>query len=91
MRGNFERDSATPESDPAFLSRISVNYLRHELCAYEDELAAVFGITGVWDATAHIRRKVYAAISAAYPELSGECDRQLGVRGTDRTTDAKFR
>jgi hypothetical protein len=71
---------ATPGSDPEFLDRITVNYLRHELSSYEAELAALFGKTGRAEATAVIRRRVYRAIANAYPELATECGRQLSRR-----------
>jgi hypothetical protein len=71
---------ATPGSDPEFLDRITVNYLRHELSSYETELAALFGKTGRAEATAVIRRRVYRAIAGAYPELAAECGRQLSRR-----------
>lgn len=69
--------SATPNSDPAFLERITVNYLRHVLTTYEDELAKTFGKVGVRKAELEIRQKVYGAIAIAYPDLSSECDLQL--------------
>src|SRR5262245_9244037 len=36
---------ATPDSDESFLERIAVNYLRHALTRYEDELARIAGRT----------------------------------------------
>jgi hypothetical protein len=71
---------AMPGSDPEFLERISVNYLRHELTGYESELAALFGKTGRSEASAVIRECVYDAIADAYPELAAECTRQLARR-----------
>jgi hypothetical protein len=68
---------ATPDSDPAFLARITVNYVRHGLSRYEQELEQVFGKVGVREAYAAISQKVYGAIGAAYPTLAGECARQL--------------
>jgi hypothetical protein len=71
---------ATPGSDPEFLERITVNYLRHELTCYEDQLAALFGSVGRAEAEPVIRERVYDAIASAYPDLAGECARQLRDR-----------
>lgn len=68
---------ATPDSDPAFLARITVNYLRHGLTTYERDLEQVWGKVGVREAYVQINTKVYAAIAAAYPSLAEECQRQL--------------
>ena len=68
---------ASTDSDSCFLDRITVNYLRHQLSSYEKEIEEVFGKVGVRQAYKEINRKVYAAISEAYPVLSKECHRQL--------------
>lgn len=73
----FEYTPATTDSDPAFLERIAVNYLRHVLSNYEKELAHVYGRMGVRQAYKEISRKVYDAISKGYPWLEEECRRQL--------------
>jgi len=79
-RGNDDYDQATPDSDPAFLERIAVNYLRHELSDYEPELARLFGQVGRADASSVVRKRVYNAIADAYPDLASECSRQLRDR-----------
>jgi len=79
-RGNYDYDQATPDSDPAFLERIAVNYLRHELSDYEPELAKLFGQVGRADASSVVRKRVYNAIADAYPDLASECSRQLRDR-----------
>src|SRR4051794_11067818 len=58
----FEAEPASETSDPAFLERITVNFIRHELTAYDQELETVAGRVGVQDAVQAIRRKVFAAI-----------------------------
>ncbi len=78
--GNYDYDQAAPDSDPAFLERIAVNYLRHELSDYEPELAKLFGQVGRADAASVIRKRVYNAIADAYPDLASECGRQLRDR-----------
>lgn len=71
---------ATPSSDPEFLDRIIVNYLRHECTSYDGRLAALYRQVGKTDAVDLIREKVYTAIAEAYPELWRECDRQMDRR-----------
>ena len=71
---------ATPDSLPAFLERITVNYLRHGLTRYDRELEALFGKTGREMAVAQLRLRVYGAIEDAYPYLAAECRWQLSLR-----------
>jgi hypothetical protein len=63
-----------------FLLRIAVNYLRHELSDYEDELYEIYGKVGVREAVSKLREKVYDAIGTAYPWLDDECRRQFAKR-----------
>ena len=76
-RGHYEFHEATLESDPLFLQRITVNYLRHGLTRYDHELGRLFGKVGVRQAYSRLIQKVFAAIAAAYPELAEECRRQV--------------
>lgn len=79
----LERDKdsrADSDSDKAFLDRITVNYLRHEMSIYEDSLDQVYGRIGAEAARGNIRMKVYEAIAETYPELAEECTRQLAHR-----------
>jgi hypothetical protein len=71
---------ATTDSDPSFLERITVNYLRHQLTSYERNLANLFGEKGKHKAVKEIRQKVYTAIAKAYPQLAEECKAQLKRR-----------
>ena len=75
-RGNYEM-SASKNSTHAFLERLMVNYLRHELSDYEYELYEVRGKVGKRKAYEFINNKVYEAIIEAYPYLSEECQRQM--------------
>lgn len=75
---DYERADA--KSDPAFLSRITVNYIRHYLTTYDRHLQEVAGRIGVSLAIATIRRRIYAAICATYPEYAEECQRQIQFR-----------
>lgn len=71
---------ASRNDDPAFLERITVNFVRHELTQYDQALWEAAGKTGIAQAVTEIRRRVYGAIAQAYPSLCDECARQLGAR-----------
>src|SRR5207245_11490075 len=71
---------ASHKSDAAFLTRIAVNFIPHELTEYDHALADVAGKTGITKAVDGIRQKVYSAIAAAYPVFSRECQRQCFAR-----------
>lgn len=75
---NSMRDfgGACLSSDQAFLQRITVNFIRHELTSYDANLAVVANKTGGEEAVMLIRKKVYKEIAKAYPDLEEECDRQ---------------
>lgn len=79
-RERWDAEPAGEDSDPAFLERITVNFIRHRLTDYDTALEEVAGRVGVEAAVAAIRRRVYEAIAAAYPELAEECRRQLARR-----------
>jgi hypothetical protein len=79
MRGRGE-SFASNADDPAFLDRITVNFIRHELTEYDIALWEAAGKTGVALAVAEIRRRVYSAIAQEYPTLSDECERQIKAR-----------
>jgi hypothetical protein len=73
--------AASVKSDPGFLERITVNYLRHECTQYERLLVEKFGHTGVNIAQRIVRRRVYEAIAEMYPELAHACAAQAAARG----------
>lgn len=76
--------SASIDSDPAFLDRITVNYIRHCLTNYEAALYARFGKVGVDDAADMIRSMINSAIARTYPYLARECKRQKARRQAER-------
>jgi hypothetical protein len=80
-RFNDDREPATEASDGYFLTRITVNFLRHEMTAYDRTLEAVRGRIGVREAEQQIRVRVYTVIGEKYPDLAEECRRQLAARG----------
>jgi len=75
-----EREFASKHSDPNFLERITVNFIRHELTDCDQQLEAVARKTGVGTAFVAISKKVFAKIAEVYPSLKTECDRQLDYR-----------
>lgn len=77
LERGIDREAATPDSDPLFLLRIQVNYLRHNETQYDSQLAALYGKIGKKEAIDSIRERIYDAIAEAYPFLREECDRQL--------------
>jgi hypothetical protein len=68
--------TATADSDPKFLERICVNYLRHCLTKYEEHLDEMSGKVGFGDGYEEIRRKIFSKISENYHWLTDECKRQ---------------
>lgn len=68
---------STRKSNPEFLDRICVNYLRHELTSYDDELFEIYNKTGKQLAYKIIKTSVLELIAEKYPYLKDECTRQL--------------
>lgn len=73
-------EEANMYSDPAFLDRITVNYIRHHLTSYDTHLEQLVGQIGVRQAGKVIRLRIYDAIAKAYPASAGECERQMQAR-----------
>lgn len=74
-RRNEPVDTRSPGFDE-FLQRITVNYIRHVLTHYDQAIEETAGRVGKMDAINLLRKRVYGAISEAYPDLAGECERQ---------------
>ena len=71
MERGHEYITANPtHSDPDFLRRITINYLRHECTSYEDELYKLFGKTGVHEAHDILQRRINDEICKVYPQLT---------------------
>lgn len=69
--GNWVYDPVSPGfCSFEFLSRISVNFLRHECSEYEEHLEELYGVTGKQAAYETIKRRVNEAILEVYPELT---------------------
>lgn len=65
---------ATEHSDPQFLERITVNFIRHELTEYDFKFRGRVGITSQHE---DVRDKVLEKIAELYPWLEDECWRQI--------------
>jgi hypothetical protein len=77
---NWDRDNcASSSSDPEFLDRICVNYLRHVLTEYEARLNEISGQVGAAEAYCDIKEEALWAIADAYPFLAAECRRQTSA------------
>jgi hypothetical protein len=85
LREHSDAPAATPASDPSFLARISVDYLRHCRSPYEQELARQFRKVGSHEAYLLLNDMVYDAIATAYPTLAAECARQRRKKHDDDT------
>jgi len=66
--------------DNAFLSRIMVNYIRHNLTSYEDLLEELRGKEGKYEAYMKLKNKILEKIAEVYPELKEECNRQMVIK-----------
>lgn len=81
--------TASPKDPDEFIFRISVNYLRHALTRYEDELARFAGHDDEKAAHDALKEKILNAIAKAYPWIRKECAAQIAafreVRGHRRS------
>ena len=60
---------AQQDNDEDFLSRITLNYLRHELTCYEEELSNIFGKVGNDKAYEILKNRINSAIVEKYSFL----------------------
>lgn len=63
-------------ADEATKERWAVNYIRHELTEYDEELWGMAGKVGVSEAYKRYKAAVLHAIASKYPFLTDECERQ---------------
>jgi len=77
LKSRRRNELATIHSESFFLERIKVNYARHNLTIYDKQLQALFARIGRDEGLRLIRKKVYAAIAAQWPDLAAECRRQM--------------
>lgn len=76
----YDGEVASKNSNRAFLDRIMVNHIRHELTQHDRQLWIVSGKSGAVSARLEIARRIFEAIAKAYPALQDECQRQLRRR-----------
>jgi hypothetical protein len=74
---HWDGDGAAEDAPAEFLERITVNFIRHNLTAYDRALEEVAGRVGISSAVQAIRAKIYSAIGESCPVLADECSRQL--------------
>lgn len=70
-------DFATINSDEDFLQRIVVNFIRHNLTSYDQELNYLFGKMGKNTAIVNLWKKIFSEIANVYPKYEKECSNQL--------------
>lgn len=64
-------------ADKETLTRWKVNYIRHNLTSYDDELLSLYGRTGKAKAYLKLFGEVMNRIAEAYPSLAEECKNQV--------------
>lgn len=64
-------------ADKETLTRWKVNYIRHNLTSYDDELLSLYGRTGKGKAYLKLFGEVMNKIAEAYPSLAEECKNQV--------------
>ena len=72
MERGHDYTPADMDSNPDFLCRITMNYLRHECTSYEKQLYKLFGKTGVHEAHDILQQRINAEIMRVYPQLNNE-------------------
>jgi hypothetical protein len=80
----ISRDHWEPGESPTWIDMISVNYLRHELSCYEEELDSIAGRVGAKEAALELFDKVVDEIASVYPHLQKECSNQSMRRHHDQ-------
>lgn len=59
------------------LNRWCVNYIRHQLTTYDNELYNLIGKIGRDDAYENFKKAVLEKIAEKYPKYADECKRQI--------------
>jgi hypothetical protein len=75
-RYRAKHEGHTP--DQATRDRRAVNYARHHLSSYDEEVRSVIGLPDAAEAIGEIKRRVLEKIAEQWPELREECRRQAG-------------
>lgn len=69
-------DYASINDNSKLIARLTVDFIRRELTEYDKGLLDVAKRLGISFAVLEITKRVYAAISKAYPAFADECTRQ---------------
>ena len=72
----YDWEPAAADSDPEFLDRITVNFLRHECTTYDSLVNNLKGLVGKDHAYVLLRNRTLDAIAEVYPDLEWECEKQ---------------
>ena len=72
----YDWEPAAADSDPEFLDRITVNFLRHECTTYDSLVNNLKGLVGKDRAYVLLRNRTLDAIAEVYPDLEWECEKQ---------------
>jgi hypothetical protein len=79
--GVFSNDrEARRNSDPEFLQRITINYIRHQHSEYDEQLEHIFGKVGTAEAYLALNRKIADAIEEKYPVLREACADHMAMK-----------
>jgi hypothetical protein len=73
----YDYPTTKEEVGEAVLQRWIVNYIRHELTSYDDELYEMSGKVGCHQAYLIYRESVLMKIAEVYPKYSDECIKQI--------------
>jgi len=73
---NYEPKLIKTTPSRAFLDRITVNYIRHNLTEYDERLCEEKGKVGRYHFYGRYKAGVLDAIAKAYPQYAAECERQ---------------
>lgn len=75
MRSNIYYQT-TDGADEDTITRWMVNYIRHEMTSYDEQLYHMKGRIGKFDMYHEIHDHILDKIAIVYPELAEECERQ---------------
>jgi hypothetical protein len=74
-RGDF--DIGLSKIDDETKARWAVNYVRHKLTNYDEELYSIKGKVGIRSAYVTYKKAVLRKIAQVYPELQIACQKQI--------------
>lgn len=75
-RNNWNYIEYADTSNPEYVSRIVVNYIRHHLIKYDKTLKSLKGKPSKDEIYVEFHDKILDRIASAYPKYADECERQ---------------